>query len=201
MAVIVGLIALVTLLSGLAPALHATRPSRASLVAGTSVTFSAHRRLSLIEVLAASQLALAVGLLTCAVLLGRSLYLQVNTPLGFTPENVLSFRTALARSSELLAVEAPFQKNKPTTTKALHEWARAKTRAAKPHIAAEYQRSRAFLQQLTERLAALPAVTGVGVLSPTPFSQDATILAHAYANIVSSRPGRRRGTMERRFKP
>ena len=189
MAAIVGLIALVTLLSGLAPALYATRPGRASLVAGTSVTFSAQRRLSLIEVLAASQLALAVGLLTGAVLLGRSLYLQVNTPLGFTPENVLSFRTALARSSERLAAEAAYQKNKPTTTKALHEWARAKTRAAKPQIAAEYQRSRAFLQQLTERLASLPGVTAVGVLSPTPFSEHATSLAGGFSSTVSSQAG------------
>jgi hypothetical protein len=90
----------------------------------------------------------------------------VNTPLGFTPESVLSFRTALAPSPERLAIDAKFESSRPTTTKALHEWARARTLTAKPEIAAEYQRAREFLRQLTERLTALSGVTAVGVLSP-----------------------------------
>jgi ABC-type transport system, involved in lipoprotein release, permease component len=61
--------------------------------------------------------------------------------------------------------------------------------AAKPQIAAEYQRNRQFLRQLTERLAALPGVTAVGVLSPTPFSQDASLSARRFANVVSSQAG------------
>jgi putative ABC transport system permease protein len=189
MGVIVGLIAIVTLLSGLTPALYATRRSTASLVAATSATVSPRRRLSLIELLAAAQLALAVCLLSSAVLLGRSLYLQVNTPLGFTPENVLSFRTALAPSPERLAIDAKFESSRPTTTKALHEWARARTLAAKPQIAAEYQRAREFLRQLTERLTALPGVTAVDVLSPTPFSEQAVRFGRGFPYSVSSQAG------------
>lgn len=188
MGVVVVVVVLVTLWSGLPPALYSTRAGKVSLLTGRAVTFSARRRLSPIDVLAASQLALAVGLLTCAALLGRSLYLQVRVPLGFTSENVFSFRTALARPSERLAAEAAFQKQYAGTM-SLRDLARATFRAAKPQIAAEYQRNRLFLRQLIERLEAMPSVMAVGVLSPTPFSKDAAVRGRAFANFVSSQSG------------
>jgi putative ABC transport system permease protein len=94
----VGLLLVTALLSGLAPALHAARPSIGNLLAGARV--ANHGRQPIVRnALIVGEVALSVVLLVGAGLLARSfLHLQAVRP-GFVAEGALSFHIALPRGT------------------------------------------------------------------------------------------------------
>lgn len=100
LAIAVGVSLVAALLSGLLPALRASRQHPAELMgSGGRVTASAGRNLR--RVLIAGEVALSLALLVGAGLLGRSLlHLHAVDP-GFDPEGRLTFRVALPNDARL----------------------------------------------------------------------------------------------------
>jgi len=192
-ALVVGLIAVVTLISGLAPALHATRGTLSgSLVSPVENSARSRRILSLREGLAALQLALALGLVIGTGLLVRSVDARMDVPLGFSPDDVVTFHTTLPNSPDLRAAVADFRRQNGLSSDGAaqsREVYAAQRRATAAQIRAEYARNRLFARELTERLAALPDVTLVGVVSDPPFTSVAAIGARAYYHRVSGQSG------------
>ena len=110
---VVGLALAVTILCGLAPALHATGTDlNSSLKLGSSgikVSKAGRRSFTSYEFLAGVQLALAMALLIATGLLLRSLTAMLNLPLGLQPQNVAVFRTALPFLPEVTDVEENYR--------------------------------------------------------------------------------------------
>lgn len=191
---VVGLIVVVTVACGLAPALHASRVSGSGLHAIHATSASARSRhlLSPREGLAAVQLALALALLVGTGLLMRSLRAQVDVPLGFRADHLVTFKTLLPASPALAAADAAFRAKRGLSPNRA-TWGRAAGQAFRlalePEARAEYYRNRLFVRALTERVGALPDVMTVGIVSPTPFTPDADSRANSYRYRVSSLAG------------
>lgn len=194
-ALVVGLVAVVTLACGLVPALHATRGrfigSFATRVEGPA---RSRRFLSLREGLAAAQLALALALLVGAGLLARSVAARMDTPLGFTPDDVVTFGTTLPSSPAYRAAVAAFNEQygappASNSSAALRARSEALRRATEQQTRAEYARNRLFVRELVARLEALPVVASVGGISAPPFTAVGALAARVYGNRVSGQSG------------
>lgn len=175
----------VTVACGLAPALHATRVAyakagRMSVSHRLRVSFMPAR-----ESLAVLQLSLALGLLIAAGLLMRSLSTQLNQPLGFTPEGVVTFRTEIPPSPERVDRESAFQRLQNLPVGERTRQTTALRTATAPQVRLEYLRNSLFVSNLVERLRALPSVKAVGALGPTPFTSEAATLVHGFPFRVS----------------
>lgn len=98
------------ILSGLVPALQATRPNLNELLKeGTRGSSFGSRRHIFRRVLVATEIALALILLIGAGLMVRTFLQLQNTELGFNPQQILTFRIALPwRTYETLDKTEPF---------------------------------------------------------------------------------------------
>lgn len=90
-----GLVVLSTFVFGLAPALDSTRSNLQSELKGGDKTTSAGGRMRLRNVLATSEVALAMILLVGAGLMLKSLYRLLSVDSGFRPERVLKLEMSL----------------------------------------------------------------------------------------------------------
>jgi putative ABC transport system permease protein len=181
-ALAVSLIAGVTLIAGLAPALYATGAGAKGLPAGLSgrpgaARGSSHRGLSSRGGLAAVQVALALALLIGAGLLVRSLKAQLDVPLGLRPDGVVAFGAGIPRPPELVAAQAVYRNE---GRRAASVTARG---AVESHRRAYYLRNHDFVSQMRERLRAMPEVTAVGIMRPTPFGYGADLMARAFGRV------------------
>src|SRR6185437_12426561 len=169
---IVALTLAATLLCGLAPAFHATGGDlNRFLKAGTSGTTSpsAPRRfLSAHELLASGQLAVAMILLISTGLLLRSMVEHLRVPLGFRAKNVFVVETHLMELPEVAAAEASYFDTHPMKG-AGSEYDRRMYQAIGPTIDKGLAQSATFYDEALRKLAALPGVESVAVMSPPPF--------------------------------
>jgi predicted permease len=130
---------LTTLICGLAPAMQAARADVQSHLTGASKTrASAHGKLR--SALVVSEVALSIVLLIGAGLLMRTLFVLTHVDLGFNPKNVALVVFLPPPSQEQVA---------------------AVQRFASP-------KGKAVLQQVVERLKALPGVTNVSIEDTIP---------------------------------
>ena len=94
-----GISLLTSLVFGLAPALHASNLKlNASLVTGARSSVSGFRRVTLRNLLIASEVALALILLVGAGLLVKSFSRLLEVKLGFDPQNLLTMQVSLPTS-------------------------------------------------------------------------------------------------------
>ncbi len=177
---VVALAVAVTIICGLAPALHATGADLCSSIksrgSGTSVFKSSRRLCSFREFLAGVQVALALVLLIGTGLLLRSLTTRVNVPLGLETRNVTAFLTALPRLPEWTAARAKFYQQ--NNLDFFSSGRRGRTfldnlaRRLEPEQRAENARNLLFFREAQHRLRELPGVVSLGILDPTPFTSE-----------------------------
>jgi hypothetical protein len=176
---VLGLALAVTILCGLAPALHATGRDLTSPLklgsTGIRVSRAGRRAFTSHEFLAGTQLGLAMVLLIGTSLLLRSLSAMLSVALGFEPQNVAVLRTSLPLLPELTeAAENYVQQHHLDRSKGIPaKDAEALERALAPARKAESLRNVLFNREARQRLTALPQVVSVGVLSPAPLTLDA----------------------------
>ncbi len=171
-----GLALAVTILCGLAPALHATGADlNACLRAGASgITASTFKRrfFSSHEFLAGVQLTLALVLLISAGLLLRSLVAKLNAPLGFESRDVAKIEVVLPQLPGMTTAYLNFMRERnldphqQISGKAVEDMDRTLGPARKK----ETTRNLLFQREAQRRLAELPEIVSVDALSPAPFS-------------------------------
>ena len=169
-ALVVGLVALVTLLSGIAPAFITTGVDlNTSLRAGDGVSTGTKRRFTTHECFAAAQLVLAMILLTCTALLLRSIVARLGVSLAFDPTGV-----AIVSIPRLTPDAAPWKRYEQQNGKTKwgsRNYMEGLQRALDPIKEAEAARHELFYAEAKRRLSELPGVLSVAVMDTPPFSK------------------------------
>jgi len=178
-----GLAAIVATICGLVPAWHVTRVDVWSALAHPDGASERGRRRwgTLREMLAAVQIATALALLVATGLLARSLFEQINRPLGLQPSDIAAFSTRLPQSSEYNAARDTWRKqHNVTATNTPPALLERMLVDLAPELRAERTRNVLFYQQVAAQLQALPGVEAIGTLSPTPFTPQAESRVNSY---------------------
>jgi putative ABC transport system permease protein len=190
----------VTLVCGLAPALHATRVPLDAALRSTAARAGAlsprTRFFAPREWLAAAQLVLALALLIGTGLLLRSITIHVNRPLGLEPDGVAVFPLDLPPPPAVAAAIAKFREEHAMPPRGgprpllaeLHQ-------AVEPLRRPERIRNARFVSDAYDRLERLPDVLDAGAVSPTPFTPVAELFSHLIFSVstaeASERPASR----------
>jgi putative ABC transport system permease protein len=141
-----------SLLFGVAPALFAL-PAAGMRAAAT---LRGHR------LIVATQVALALVLVVCAILFGQTVIKLQAQPLGFNPEGLLVVRTRMLRLPPISPVQVPDAAMIPGPSTVL---------ATRQRLNAGWMHT----EELLERLASLPGVTSVAGASGAPFLGTARV--------------------------
>jgi ABC-type antimicrobial peptide transport system permease subunit len=166
-----------TIICGLAPALHATRPAEGRSVAGGPKLRS--RSVSSREWLTGVELALALVLLISTGALLRSLSNRLNQPLGFDARGVAVLQSVLPRPGDLVDARAKFYRDNgmsqtasygPRSNMALMQ---KMQKALEPEERSENVRDRQFFQEAERRLRGLNSAISIGVIQPAPLTSAA----------------------------
>lgn len=185
----------VTLICGLLPALNAIRTDPSTILSakggGAKSTIAFARRLAPQEILAGAQLAVALALLIASGLLLRSLFAEMGKPLGFVPTNVAVFHLAVPVSPKVAALAAlsrsqeRSRKSEPATS--ADRGLRERTTAALTDERRDQRiRNTLVLREFVDFLRKQPNVETVGIVDPTPFTDNAA-MGGRWMEYVSSR--------------
>jgi hypothetical protein len=163
-----------TVLCGLGPALGATSAGPLTAVRRDQGRFRSTiflRRGAVSPVLAGGQLALAMVLLVCTVLLLRSLFAALRVPLGFDPSNVIVLHVDLPPSAARYETSQNLYRARRSQngTKASDAKLATLSSAVEEAIAADYAQHVAWYGPTLDAIRATPGVVEVGCLFPTPF--------------------------------
>jgi hypothetical protein len=175
-ALVVAMVFVVTILCGVAPALHATDADlNASLKAGDSgLSASSPRRrtFTVHELFAGSQLILAMVLLTSTGLLLHSMVARLRIPLGFQPQDVAVVKVVPPILAADRVTLTGYWQQHPNPFRSKSS-AQAYIQAMGPVDDARAARNELLYLEATRRVAELPGVVSVAVMNPPPFTNGA----------------------------
>jgi predicted permease len=138
------------LVFGVLPALQAARlPILSGLREGSAGSGTSRRQGILRDGLVAVEIALSLMMLSAAGVMARTLYQMQRTPLGFTPENVVTAELILPQKGYWFADQPPAQKTNLTQT---------------------------FIDPMVARIRQLPGVASVGITTIRPLRPNMSFL-------------------------